>query len=614
MPKGRDIKGRARHAMRNHYWLFVLLCVLLGFAGIEYNNTFSAITAEVQVIQSAADTLGHEMLSEMLSESSAETETSDQTYISDNDGLADVFSEEVTAIQKQLQSIASQSNSDAMSVVLGRTNGYLAQIVNGASSGSFAVSFQKMIRSLVSSKSAADLLITLLKLVLSFVVFIWIKNVLKVISRRFFLEGRTYEKSTAQRAFFLLKVKKWARTAWVMFVKSIYLALWYLTIVGGIIKSFSYAMVPYILAENPDMSAKEAITLSRKMMDGHKMQYFLIQLSFIGWYLLGALSFQMVNIFFTFPYLSATGAEFYAALREQAIEKKIETAEKLNDKWLFEVPPTELLEETYADVSETFSKENPMPDPYTGVRGFLARWFGIVMIYNKRTEAQEAYKVDKMNKGIDRDALRGQVYPSRLYPIPESKRRMWVNTLNYTRYYSLSSIIILFLSFNVIGWIWEVSLHLSKDGFVNRGFLHGPWIPIYGTGGIIILLALFRLRRKPVREFFIAILLCGVVEYFTSFFMELANNGQRWWNYTGYFLNLNGRICAEGLLIFGIMGMVIVYVVAPLMDFGIRKLPGKLVVLISVIWILIFCVDVGYSVKHPNEGKGITTEQVQDSK
>lgn len=73
-----------------------------------------------------------------------------------------------------------------------------------------------------------------------------------------------------------------------------------------------------------------------------------------------------------------------------------------------------------------------------------------------------------------------------------------------------------------MGWVWEVSLHLITDGvFVNRGVLHGPWLPIYGTGGVMILAVLNKFREKPLVEFLLTIVLCGCVEYFTSWFWRL---------------------------------------------------------------------------------------------
>ena len=83
----------------------------------------------------------------------------------------------------------------------------------------------------------------------------------------------------------------------------------------------------------------------------------------------------------------------------------------------------------------------------------------------------------------------------------------------------------------------------------------------------------------------------------------------RWWDYTGYFLNLQGRICAEGLLTFGIGGMAIVYVLVPFLDGLFRKLPVRALIITACILSAAFAVDQVYSLKYPNEGKGITDFQ-----
>lgn len=101
-----------------------------------------------------------------------------------------------------------------------------------------------------------------------------------------------------------------------MLLKDIYNFLWSLLfIIPGIIKSYSYRMVPYILTDNPNMGADNAITLSRKMMDGNKFEAFVLDLSFLGWYLLGLLAF-VVGIVFVYPYFYATDAQLYLALKK----------------------------------------------------------------------------------------------------------------------------------------------------------------------------------------------------------------------------------------------------------------------------------------------------------
>lgn len=99
-------------------------------------------------------------------------------------------------------------------------------------------------------------------------------------------------------------------------LKGLYTALWSLLfVIPGIIKQYSYAMTMYIMHDNPGISANDAITKSREMMDGHKFDLFLLDLSFIGWWLLGVLTFGILIIFYVEPYYQVTRANFYEQLR-----------------------------------------------------------------------------------------------------------------------------------------------------------------------------------------------------------------------------------------------------------------------------------------------------------
>ena len=108
----------------------------------------------------------------------------------------------------------------------------------------------------------------------------------------------------------------WGNVVLVMFLKNLFLALWtMLFIIPGIIKAYAYRMVPYILKEHPELSGTQAITLSRRMMKGHKGDAFVLDLSFIGWILLSALTFGILHLFYVGPYIQATDAELYKVVR-----------------------------------------------------------------------------------------------------------------------------------------------------------------------------------------------------------------------------------------------------------------------------------------------------------
>lgn len=131
-------------------------------------------------------------------------------------------------------------------------------------------------------------------------------------------------------------------------------------------------------------------------------------------------------------------------------------------------------------------------------------------------------------------------------------------------------------------------------------------VSIYGWGGLLIITLLYNFRTNPKKQFFATIVLCGIVEYISSFALDVIY-GQKWWDYSGYFVNLNGRICLEGLLIFGLGGLAISYIIAPMLDNALRKVSKKALVPMLVGLVTIFIIDQIYSWKVPNVGQGITS-------
>ena len=113
-----------------------------------------------------------------------------------------------------------------------------------------------------------------------------------------------------------------------IFLRDLYIGLWSLLfVIPGIVKTYSYRMTPYILAARPELSANEAITESRRMMDGHKWDMFVLDLSFIGWHILGVLTAGILEVFYVVPYKSSTNATLYEALKYLKLERPSETVE-----------------------------------------------------------------------------------------------------------------------------------------------------------------------------------------------------------------------------------------------------------------------------------------------
>lgn len=150
---------------------------------------------------------------------------------------------------------------------------------------------------------------------------ILVSNIITVGHKRYYLENREH-KTKISKLFYGFSGGRYGNTVWVMFWKELYLVGWTLLfIVPGIIKGYSYMMIPYILAENPDVSKERAFQISRQMMNGHKWEAFVLNLSFLGWQLLSAI--PLVRYLWTAPYVDATIAEYYSAIKAEAFQKGI---------------------------------------------------------------------------------------------------------------------------------------------------------------------------------------------------------------------------------------------------------------------------------------------------
>lgn len=139
-----------------------------------------------------------------------------------------------------------------------------------------------------------------------------------------------------------------------LIVTGILLLLWFLLlIIPGIIKSYSYAMTPYILNDEPELSILEAITKSRRMMDGYKWKLFLLHLSFIGWFILALISFG-IGFLWLNPYFQTTESRFYMHRKEQSGERDDLTRQKITPP-VVEVTRSEIVD---VKVENTDNKEN----------------------------------------------------------------------------------------------------------------------------------------------------------------------------------------------------------------------------------------------------------------
>jgi len=491
--------------------------------------------------------------------------------------------------------------------IFGRSKGVLNQIINYVTQDTFVSNLYSIISQFVESKSVINVI--LVSVVLVFIILIWFyfRNVYIAASRRIFLEGRIYKKVPFSKYLFLIRMKRWTRSSLTMALKTVAEILSMLTLVLGPVAYYGLFLVPYIVAENPDIKPFEALRLSWRMMKGAKFKLFLLSFSFIGWNILGFFTLGIANILFANPYMLSSYTEFYANIRRYCKKKNMPGTELLNDECLFVKADTNTLTDKYSDVFVELDKPEYSEEGFENKKmRFFAKYFGVVLWYGKNETEYENSEAQMMKVRILENEAKGLSYPSRLSPLQERRRITVLDNIHFLRHYSVTSLVLLFFIFSNFGWMWELVYYfLMKGKLINRGVLHGPILPIYGVGGILILTLLNVFRKKPLVHFIMTMLLCGTVEYFSGWALERVFDS-KWWDYSGYFLNINGRICAEGLFVFGIAGLAFIYVLAPLLDNVIRKIKRRVLLPAALTLIALLVVDCIISGFVPNTGYGIT--------
>ncbi len=148
-----------------------------------------------------------------------------------------------------------------------------------------------------------------------------------------------------------------------------------------------------------------------------------------------------------------------------------------------------------------------------------------------------------------------------------------------------------YMFYSFLGWIVEViDLYIVEGKFVNRGFLIGPYCPIYGKSVLLISLLLKRYENNVILLFTMSMIICTIVEYLGSYLLEKFFK-TRWWDYSHKKFNINGRVCLENTLLFGIGSVIVMFVINPFINNLINLLPNYLLITISIILFLVYLTD-----------------------
>lgn len=156
-------------------------------------------------------------------------------------------------------------------------------------------------------------------------------------------------------------------------------------------------------------------------------------------------------------------------------------------------------------------------------------------------------------------------------------------------------LILYFTIYSVGGWICEsIWCSVGTGKPVNRGFLNGPYCPIYGFGALLILLTCVPLKANPLLVFIVAMVAASVLEYFTGWLLETLFH-QRWWDYSKRKFNLKGRVCLRNSILFGLMGIAVTYLLYPPVERLIQLLTSTQQRILALGCVVIFAVDLAHT-------------------
>ena len=177
----------------------------------------------------------------------------------------------------------------------------------------------------------------------------------------------------------------------------------------------------------------------------------------------------------------------------------------------------------------------------------------------------------------------------------------------------IAKLFIIFMFYSICGWIIEVvNVSVLEKKVVDRGFLIGPYCPIYGVGGLYIYIFLNKYYNDPVALFSLTVVECAILEYLTSLIMEKIFK-TRWWDYTDKKFNINGRICLETLVLFGLCGIISTYLVNPYLIKFINFINPSVLNVIAIVLAIILLVDSIVSFRIIYNFKSVANDVRKDS-
>lgn len=489
MWKRKVLKKKGRQTIRKNYWITISVCFLTAILTSAYplSGTFLDFRTSTSASESAVAFIPE------ISNSQAVLET--VSHFFRNTFLYDLLTDRFSALTGFLIDLFSQTISTFFTIL-------------------------RTIAIFINEPFNPAMLFLAPGVILTFLYKVFIDNLIQIGEKRFFLEIRNYRQTPISKLFFLYKLRCLTNPAWIMWCRSLFQLLWNFTIIGGIIKHYEYSMIPFLLAENPKMSRKDAFTLSRQLTSGSKWKIFRMDLSFLGWKILCPLTFGISDFLYANAYITSSRTELYMHLRRNYVLSRSALYEKLSDSFLEHVPSEDelLISKALYDDSQ---------GPYTKISYFEPEQYPVFLF-----SVQPPFR-----------AVRSPIKPCRKYKV--------------------SCRIFLFYAFSIFGWILHTLIQLIQNGTMpETTVLHGPWLPIFGLCGSLILVIGQKFLNRPAVVFFLNAVIYSLAEYTINVLFEWYS-GSPLRDYSEYFLNLNGKIYAGSSILFALLGCAFLYYLAP---------------------------------------------------
>ncbi len=179
--------------------------------------------------------------------------------------------------------------------------------------------------------------------------------------------------------------------------------------------------------------------------------------------------------------------------------------------------------------------------------------------------------------------------------------------------YTFLQWLLFFAVYCFFGWIFESTyVSLKKLKFTNRGFLYGPFLPIYGSGAIMLLFATLPVRDSYILTFLFGMVAATLLEYVTGVIMEAVFK-VRYWDYSNQPLNFQGQICLGSSLAWGVMGVLLVNVIHKPVEHLILSLPGNLTQLLAFLFVIVFAADFTLSVREALDIRSLVAKALREN-